>query len=133
MHAGEQSRYLLGLGLDVDDAGGPAGEVGAHEGVDLGEEGGADHGGADEGEHGAAHGAVERALHGGDVVPAEDVEHRLRVARDEAAAFAGQRPTVQLRLHAHHRRAPQDVRPEQAPVPAPNPTTSITHLTCCYY
>lgn len=100
--------------------------MGAHEGVDLGEEGGADHGGADEGEHGAAHGAVEGALHGGDVVPPQDVQHRLWVARDEPAPFAGQRPPVQLRLHTHHRRAPQDVRPEHAPVPAKSFAFSTT-------
>ena len=107
--------YLLGLGLDV----GPSLEVVAHEGVDLGEEAGAERGGADEAEHGAPHDAVERAVHGGDVVAAEDVEHGLRVARDEAASLAlEQHPAVELRVHAHHRWAAQDVRPEQPPVPA---------------
>ena len=76
--------YLLGLGLDVDDAAGPAAEVVAHEGVDLGEQALPERGGADEAEHDA----VERAVHGGDVVAAEDVEHGLRVARDEAAGLA---------------------------------------------
>jgi hypothetical protein len=117
--------YLLGLLLDVDSAPCPALEVGPHEGVDLGEERGADDGGADEREHGAPHGAVERAVHGGDVVGAEDVEHGLGVARDEAGALAGEHPPVQLRVHAHHRRAAQDVRPEQAAVPATTPTQDV--------
>ena len=69
-------------------------EMVAHEGVDLGEEAGAERGGADEAEHGAAHDAVERAVHGGNVVAAEDVEHGLRVAGDEAAGLALQRVTA---------------------------------------
>lgn len=117
---------LLGLVLDVDEVAGPAVEVGAHEGVDLGEEAGADGGGADEGEHGAPHGAVERAVDGGDVVAAQDVQHRLRVARDEAAAFPLlQHLPVQLRVHAHHRGAAQDVGPEQAPVPTGPPVCFV--------
>jgi hypothetical protein len=122
LHICVYTTYLLGHLLDVDAASGPAVEVGAHEGVDLGEERGADHVRPREREHGAPHGAVERPVHGGDVVGPQDVEHGLRVARDEAGALAGQRPPVQLRLHAHHRGAAQDVRPEQAPVPA-MPTT----------
>jgi hypothetical protein len=119
-------QYLLGLLLDVDSAPCPPVEVGPHEGVDLGEERGADDGGADEREHGAPHGAVERAVHGGDVVGAEDVEHGLGVARDEAGALAGEHPPVQLRVHAHHRRAAQDVRPEQAAVPATIPIQDVS-------
>lgn len=109
---------LLGLVLDVDDGTGPAVEVGAHEGVDLREEAVPDHGGADEAEHGAAHGTMERPMHGGDVVPAKDVQHRLWVAGDEATALALQHVPVQLRIHAHYRGATQDVGPKQAPVPA---------------
>lgn len=132
--------YLLGHLLDVDASSGPSVEVRAHEGVDLGEQRGADHVWPREREHGSPHGAVERAVHGGDVVGPQDVEHGLRVARDEAGAVAGQRPAVQLRLHAHHRGAAQDVRPEQAPVPAhtmPNiwyhPSASaLLFLLCCY-
>jgi hypothetical protein len=156
LHICVYTTYLLGHLLDVDAASGPAVEVGAHEGVDLGEERGADHVWPREREHGAPHGAVERAVHGGDVVGPQDVEHGLRVARDEAGALAGQRPPVQLRLHAHHRGAAQDVRPEQTPVPA-MPTTRfllqssyvlallllllcfflllpcLASLFCCYY
>uniref|UniRef100_A0A804M0I6 Uncharacterized protein n=1 Tax=Zea mays TaxID=4577 RepID=A0A804M0I6_MAIZE len=131
LHICVYTTYLLGHLLDVDAASGPAVEVGAHEGVDLGEERGADHVWPREREHGAPHGAVERAVHGGDVVGPQDVEHGLRVARDEAGALAGQRPPVQLRLHAHHRGAAQDVRPEQAPVPA-MPTTRMLMMARYY-
>ena len=81
--------------------------MGAHEGIHLGEEAGADRGGVHEAEHGAADEPVQWAMQGTDVVGAENVEHGLRIAGDQTAGLTlEQHAAVELGVHAHHRGAP---------------------------
>ena len=91
--------------------------MGSHEIINLGQELLLDDGVANEGEQSAAEVLVRGAVDGGDVAVAEDVEHGLRVARDEPFRFVLQYVSVQLWIHGNYRRTSQYVGFENTPIP----------------
>lgn len=120
--------YLFGLFLNVDGVMvSPAAEVGSHELIDLGQEMVPDHGGADQGQQRPSHVPVGGPVDGGNVAFAQYVEHGLRVPGHEAHRFVHEDEPVELRVHGHNCRAPQNVGLVQTPVPI-NSIKKIKHL-----
>lgn len=103
--------------MDVNDGVAPVAEMRSHEAIDLGQELFSDHGGADQREQSTSHVPVGGAMDGCNVAFPQNVEHRLRVTRDEPFRLVHQDVSVYLRIHRHNCRAAQYVGLEEAPVP----------------
>lgn len=105
----------------------PVAEVGSHELIDLEQEMVPDHGGADQGEQCPSHVSVGGSMDRGNVVLAQYVEHGLRVTGHEAFRFVHEDEPVDLWVHGHNCRAPQNVGLVQTPIPV-NSIKKIKHL-----
>ena len=91
--------------------------MGSHELVDLEQELLSDHGWGNEGKQSPSHVLVSGAMNGCNVAFAQNVKHRLRIARNKAFRLVHEDVSVELRIHRNYGWTPKYVGFENTTVP----------------